>query len=105
MTRLATIALGAALVVALVVAGVGILAPGGSDPEALLDAEPATDPPSDANVTAFDSLSADNQRLFERAVEDSGGVPIPSPEAVDRWHDTTYVRYDGTVYRALVAEE
>lgn len=85
------------------VAGLGFGA-GGSPSGASLHASPADEaPPADSDaVVAFDALTDDQQRVFERALAESY-AEIPSDVDEDVWVDNEYVRYGNETYAVAVA--
>lgn len=94
-----------ALVVVAVVAADLFVTPAES-PETgpYLNAEPTTDTPDDAVMKEHNQLSPEQQDVFERAVSDDGGVRLDGANEISVWYETDFVRYDGQLYRILVAE-
>lgn len=67
------------------------------------EAEAGEAPPADSDaVVAFDSLSAGQQRVFERALGD-GHAEIPPDIDDEVWVDSEYVRYENQTYTVAVA--
>ncbi|RXK46239.1 hypothetical protein [Halorientalis pallida] len=58
----------------------------------------AADAPANATVTAFENLSERDRRLVSDAAEANGSARI----APDQRPNTSYVRYEGAVYRLRV---
>lgn len=52
----------------------------------------------------FEALSPDQRNVFEDALAENGSIQHPDDVDADVWYRHDYVRYQGTDYRILVAE-
>lgn len=68
-----------------------------------LSLDAVTDPPADATVLSYESLPADRSAEFDAALASGSAELEQGDDGYDFWVDRPYVRYDGTVYRAVVA--
>lgn len=95
----------------LVVGGAALVAdrPAGPDPpdesadDVYVQVERVTDPVPDSETVAYESLTPEQQDLFESALADGGLVPVPDGADSSAWYDIDYVRYRNETYEVLVA--
>ncbi|MDS0300007.1 hypothetical protein NDI76_14770 [Halogeometricum sp. S1BR25-6] len=70
---------------------------------AYVSVDPVDEVPDDATVIPYENLSEERRSEFDAALSE-GDVEIDDGgEAYSFWVDRPYVRYEGTVYRAVVA--
>lgn len=77
--------------------------PSTADCPALVSVDPVDDVPADATVLPYENLSAERRAEFETALSEGHAEIEGGGEGYRFWVDRPYVRYDGTVYRAVVA--
>ncbi|MDS0293890.1 hypothetical protein [Halogeometricum luteum] len=77
--------------------------PSTEDCPAYVSVDPVDEVPGDATVTPYGDLSEERRSEFETALSEGNAEVEDGGEAYSFWVDRPYVRYEGTVYRAVVA--
>ena len=75
----------------------------GTDCPAFVEVDPVSDVPDDATVIPYADLSAERRAEFDAALSEGNAEVEDGGDGYVFWVDRPYVRYEGTVYRAVVA--
>jgi hypothetical protein len=70
---------------------------------AFVEVDAVSDVPDDAAVIPYEDLSAERRAEFDAALSEGNAEVEDGGDGYEFWVDRPYVRYEGTVYRAVVA--